>query len=295
LVHHSHGHAAEGWIGTRPVKRLLVYHNITPPEHFAPGSPHRAWSILGREMLPRYREWIAGALCDSDHNADELRGLGYADVRTLPLLFDLDALRRALSTPPDDRSPGFRLLFVGRIAANKCQHDLLLVAWHLRRFGPVRLVLVGSSPPGDPYRAYLDAMVGRLGLADPVTFAGHVADDALRGWYRWADAFLCLSEHEGFGVPLIEAMTAGKPVVAYRSSAVPGTVGPGGLIVEEKDHARLAALLAALHEDEPARAAIRAGQEARLRELSRERLKEGLARFLIDHGVALPGTGRRAA
>jgi len=292
LVHHSHGHELEAWLAGVPARRFLVYHNITPARFFVPGSTHYRYSLLGREMLARHRERMPAALADSEHNASELRALGYGDVRVLPLLFDLDAIRRAPHAPPqalgDDGA--FHALFVGRIAANKCQHDLVQVAWYLRQLmpRPVRLALVGEYRGHDPYYRYLRDVIDRLDLSAEVRLTGHVSNEELYGWYRRADVFVCLSEHEGFGVPLVEAMALDVPIVAYQSSSVPETVGPGGLIVARKDHARIAALLAVLARDGATREALRRGRQARLESLSRERLKAGLAAFLQEQGIAVP-------
>jgi glycosyltransferase involved in cell wall biosynthesis len=292
LVHHSHGHEVEAWLRDLPARQLLVYHNITPARYFHPDSLHHRYSILGREMLSRYRAWMPAALADSEHNAAELRALGYRDVRVVPLLFDLDAIRRAPHARPETLGDdgAFHALFVGRIAANKCQHELVQVAWYLRQLmgRPVRLALVGAYREPDAYYRYLRDVIDRLDLNGEVRLTGHVADEELYGWYRRADVFVCLSEHEGFGVPLVEAMALDRPIVAYHSSSVPETVGSGGLIVARKDHARIAALIAVLQRDEATREALRRGRRARLESLSRERLKAGLAAFLQAQGVAVP-------
>jgi glycosyltransferase involved in cell wall biosynthesis len=301
LVHHSHGHEMESWLRGLPGQQLLVYHNITPARYFHPDSLHHRYSRIGREMLVRYRERMPAALADSDHNASELRDLGYRDVRVLPLLFDLDAIRRAPHVDPATLGePGaFHALFVGRIAANKCQHDLVQVAWYLRQMlpRPLRLALVGSFSEDDPYLGYLRDVIDRLGLAAEVLLTGHVSSEVLYGWYRRADVFVGMSEHEGFGVPLIEAMAFDKPVVAYGSTSVPDTVGSGGVIFTRKDHARVAALIAVLEleGDDTTREALRRGRRARLESRSRERIKAGLAAFLQAQGIAVPRPPARAA
>lgn len=299
LVHHSHGHEVEPWLRKLPCRQLLVYHNITPARYFLPDSPHHRFSVLGRQMLASYRKWMPAALCDSEYNAAELRALGYGEVEVLPLLFDLDAIRAARHVaPPGPGDGAFHLLFVGRLAANKCQHELLQVAWYLRQMldRPLRLALVGSYQEDDAYCGYLLDLIERLGLSDAVAMPGHVSDEELYGWYRRADVFVCLSEHEGFGVPLIEAMALDRPVVAYRSSSVPYTVGSGGVLVGEKDPARLAAVIKVLSEDGAALDGLRRGRQARLAELSRPRLAAGLAAFLSAHAVAVPRPdGQRAA
>ncbi len=135
-------------------------------------------------------------------------------------------------------------LFVGRIVPSKAQHALVKAFWVARRFfdPSARLHLVGATPS----RSYLYALrsfVADLGLSDAVRIAGEVSDAALAAYYGAADVYVSLSIHEGFGVPLVEAMRAGVPVVALDVGAVPGTLGDGGVAIDRSEPAYVAAVV----------------------------------------------------
>lgn len=139
-------------------------------------------------------------------------------------------------------TPGAKLLFVGRLSPNKRQDELIrMLAYYRRCIDPeARLSLVGSYRDQRQFQARLGALARGLGLTDAVTFTGSVSLPQLVAYYRSASAFVSLSEHEGFGVPLLEAMHFGVPVVAYAAAAVPETVGDAALLLRRKDLAEAA-------------------------------------------------------
>src|SRR6185503_18888393 len=129
------------------------------------------------------------------------------------------------------------LLFVGRVTPNKRQEDLIRLASYWRRFisPDVRLLLVGKLPRRRAYFDALQALMYREGFTPAeVVFSGHVPHDDLLACYRSSRVFVSMSEHEGFGVPLVEAMLLDVPVLAYRTSAVPHTLGEAGVQFTEK-------------------------------------------------------------
>lgn len=285
LVHHTLGHDYGEWVQHLRARKILVYHNITPAHFFAADHPVHALSLKGRTMLADWqaaRTFVA-AIGMSRYNSDELLSLGYTPVHTLPLLVDagqcLDApWDTAIPTIHEDR---FTLLFVGRVAPNKCQHDLLeMMAALLPRIGrPVELVLVGGVSDTD-YDAQLRASIRHHGLDGYVHLRGKVSEPELFGWYRAADVFVCLSEHEGFGMPLIEAMLFDVPVIAWDSSNVGATMGCGGLLCRDKSPDALAALIALIAREPGLRQRMLAGQRENLRQYDSGRLRTGLAAFL---------------
>ena len=276
IVHHSMGHDLGEWVSALPRPKLLAYHNVTPAEFFPEGSPTRHYAALGRALLDKYLPHFDGAIADSELNAVELREHGYKQVSVVPLLLDLEELREAPSTLPDLDTESFTVLFVGRVVENKRQQELVDVIYHLTRMTTraVRLVLVGGE--SGAYGEQVREQISARGVEGQVLLTGKVPRAELIGWYRRADAFLCLSEHEGFGVPLIEAMAFDVPVLAYRSSSVPWTLGGAGLLLERKDPREIAALLAVLSEDRPLRRVLLAGQRCRLEAFSNHRLREQL-------------------
>jgi len=292
LIHHSMGHDLVDWLLGLPGKKILVYHNITPAHFFPEASPHRYYSILGREQLTTLLPAMASAICDSRFNADELVSCGYTDVHEIPLLLDIDALQhRQWDNDVVIESAGIHtILFVGRVVSNKCQEDLIRVARHLKQMmdRPFQLVLVGGYSENDPCYCQLRSLIAAFGLKDCIRFTGKISDARLHGWYRAADLFLCMSEHEGFGVPLIEAMAFDVPVVAYKSSNVPHTMGGAGILVTRKDHKAIAALIRIISRDRALKRAIVRQQRRRISDFREERLFTRLSAFLTELGVDIP-------
>lgn len=233
VYHHSIGAAAGDAFEQRIGRRVLVYHNITPLEMVERWAPEvGAEILLGRDQTRRYAPITDVAVADSDYNRSELDALGYRRTTTIPVLFEPGRLRVGAHAPT---RRGTSLLFVGRLAPNKAQHELVAALAVLRdRHDPdAELHLVGSRTFGSYADALLD-YIDELGLADAVGVHEGVSDAELAAHYAAADVFVCVSDHEGFCVPLIEAMHHGLPVVAYDSSAVGGTIGNGGLVLGTK-------------------------------------------------------------
>jgi glycosyltransferase involved in cell wall biosynthesis len=289
LIHHSMGHDLFERLGRLRCRKFLVYHNITPPRFFDEGDPAHAYIVKGYSQLGRFRDVVEATIAVSEYNALQLRQRDYANVTVIPLLKDFAALPLMphAKAPYYDRSAVFRILFVGRLVPHKCQHELIDFVGGIAAIGklPVELVLVGLYEPGEPYKRRLDEQIGRLGLHDRVRITGRTSDEELHGWYRAADAYVSLSEHEGFGVPLIEAMALDLPVVAYASSGVAETMADGGVVLRDKSPARLIEPLMRLREDRRFRRDLIRGQRARVRWFSRERIEDELKAWLRQAGI----------
>lgn len=292
LLHHSMGHDQDEWILSLPCTTVLIYHNITPESFFDERSPFRHYSVKGRAQLDTFREHFAAAIAVSDLNARELRERGYEKVETIPLLIDAARIRTAEWNDAlvQEQSQIPTILFVGRISPNKAHRDLVEVAAQLRAIlpSPFQFVFVGGYGEEEPYYLELRKLIDELALGEIVRFAGKVSDADLYGWYRAAAAFLCLSDHEGFGVPLIEAMTFDVPVIAYASSNIESTLGGAGLLVHDKHPQAVAALVRAVMEDRALRRAVVTEQRKRVRQFERSALLDQLQHFLRQEGIEIP-------
>jgi L-malate glycosyltransferase len=205
----------------------------------------------------------------------------------VPPLFDLhsvehDADPGALGRLRADRERGGAdLLFVGRISPSKGQHDLVkALAAYRRIYDPrSRLHIVGgtSSPA---YQEALERFVADLGLEKAVDFTGSVTAGELVAYYRTADVFVCCSDHEGFGVPLLEAMHYRVPVVAYGVAAIPETIGAGGLVIPSKSPGHVAAAVHRVVEDAELRRMLTSAGQARVAELAPSRVRAGFSRAI---------------
>ncbi len=288
IVHFSWTIRFFDWLLRLKCRKIVVYHNITPYEFFDEGQDFERFSCESRRQLAALQPAMAGALTNSAYSARELALLGFHPIEILPLLFDpaewpcapYDAeIARKLK-----QDENFNILFVGRIVANKRQEDLLHVISRLksRLRRPVRLLLPGGIGAGPGYGQRLNALCEELGIRENVDFTGKVSDAELRALYRGADVFLSLSQHEGFCVPIVEAMAFDLPVVAYASSAIPETAGNGGLLLDDNDPDTVAATLAIL-DDEPElrRRLILAGRR-NLDRFERSATVSRLTRFLRE-------------
>jgi glycosyltransferase involved in cell wall biosynthesis len=289
LIHHSMGHDAFSRLADLRCRKFLVYHNITPPRFFDENDPFHAYGVKGYSQLSQFRDIVESAIAVSPFNARQLRQRGFQNVTVIPLLKDFAAIRYALhaKTPYFDEAAVFRLLFVGRIVPHKCQHELIEFVDRIRSIGraPLSLVLVGQFDDASGYKSHLDALVRRRGLVPHVKIVGQVTDEELFGWYRAASAYVSLSEHEGFGVPLVEAMAFDLPVIAYASAAVAETLGNAGITISEKDPARILEPLIRLHEERSFRGEVIRSQRQRLLRFSRKRIESELRRWLIGAGA----------
>jgi glycosyltransferase involved in cell wall biosynthesis len=233
----------------RTEAKLVNYHNITPAHLLRDWEPNVAYEVaLGRTQLARLAAQSRFAVADSTFNESELHALGYVDTAVVPLLIDMhqksEVADPALAARLAERkvtSGGADLLFVGKVSPHKAPHDLVKMLAVLRRlYDPgARLHLVGS-PLGETYELALRAFIADLGLDNAVNVAGSVTGAELEAYLQAADVFVCASEHEGFCVPLAEAMGHGIPIVAYGVAAVPETVGGAGLVLPDKSPAAFA-------------------------------------------------------
>jgi glycosyltransferase involved in cell wall biosynthesis len=247
IYHHSIGTEITPYLRAFHGPKCLIYHNITPAEFLEPYRPEFAKILTqGRQDLSGLADPFPISYGDSAYNASELESVGFRNPRVLPVSVDPGKWAIApdpelMSTLQDGRT---NLLFVGRFAPNKKQDDLVAAFSRYRLLDPsARLILVGKPEESDPYVTHLRATISSLGLDGSVLCPGGISDAQLAAYYRTAHLFWSMSEHEGFCVPLIEAMWFDVPVLAYQSSAVPETLGPAALMFNEKtDLAALAAL-----------------------------------------------------
>ena len=259
-------------VAARSEPKLVNYHNITPAALLERWEPAVGYEVrLGRAQLERLAPESRLAVADSAFNETELVAAGYTNTAVVPLLIEMTGggiapdpvLARQLADAK--AAGGADLLFVGKVSPHKAPHDLVkMLAVYRRLYDPeARLHLVGS-PLGETYARALGAFVEELGLAGAVTVTGSVDQARLEAYYSAADVFVCASEHEGFCVPIVEAMGHGIPVVAYGVTAVPETVGDAGLILPDKDPLRFAAAVDRVVRDGELRRRLAAGAAGRV-------------------------------
>ncbi|MBP1157468.1 MULTISPECIES: glycosyltransferase [unclassified Paenibacillus] len=246
LVHYSIWNEVYTEVLQLPCKKVLIYHNITPPNFFTGyNSVLEEFAKTGLEKLVEIKDEFIFALADSEFNKEDLLNLGYQGVEVLPITKDFTLYSDDNVKINENYIDGkINILFVGRIAPNKKQEDIIKSFFYYHKINPnSRLILTGLWNGFELYKKKLDALINHLDLVENVIFTGHIRTEELLGLYRTSQVFLCMSEHEGFCVPLLEAMYFEVPIIAYKSSAIPYTLGDSGLVIDTKDYASIAELI----------------------------------------------------
>jgi L-malate glycosyltransferase len=291
LLHLSIGSPVNEIFAKLPCRKAILYHNITPAHYFKTINPRTAAMLdRGRAQVEALAGVAALTLAVSRFNARELEAVGYRDVRVLPLLLDFDALNTGAdkATVAAMRDGKTNILFVGRCVPNKRIEDVLAVFAHYQHtVNPnSRLIHVGAWEGAERYHTLLKAQVQEYGL-HAVLFTNAVPQPVLNAYYATAHAFLCMSEHEGFCIPLLESMAHGLPVLAYDAGAVAETLDGAGVLLQSRRFNMAAEMLHRLAHDEPVRRAVLAAQARRL---ARYRARD-LATELRGHLAPLLGIG----
>jgi glycosyltransferase involved in cell wall biosynthesis len=266
------------WLAARRETLAVNYHNVTPPEYYAawnnPMARHQLRALHERANLaPR----TTLGLAVSAFNEAELRTAGYARTAVVPPAAVAPTGGAAAQDRPRRSDRGAHWICIGRVAPNKGL-ELALMALLVTRIhhDPEATLQVVGRPVVPAYSRALERFVDELGIREAVTFRGGVSDGDLVAAMGAADVLVMASHHEGFGVPVIEAMTIGLPVVANREGALPEIVGDAGLLVDANDPYALA--------DAAARAATNGELRRALADAGSQRVKE----------LDLPSAGDRA-
>lgn len=288
IYHGSTGSKLNFDIAGYPGRKIMIYHNITPPEFFRRYNKEARENMeYGYEGIRYLKDKFTYCIADSEYNKQELRRMGYeCDIDVCPILipfedYDREPSAKVLKQYRDGKK---NWLFVGRIAPNKKQEDVIRAFYcYQRDYEPEsRLFLVGNAGGMEVYEARLRNYIHMLGLDEKVIIPGHIPFDETLAYYRLADVFVCMSEHEGFCVPLAEAMHFGVPIAAYGCCAVPDTLGTGGILLDSKEPEIAAAAANRLITDEALRAAILDGQQEMLQKYAYETVKSRLLALLKD-------------
>lgn len=238
--------------------KALIYHNITPPEFFRPYDDGIAG--VSEESLRQVcllADHVDLGLGDSDFNRRDLVRMGYRATRTLPILFDAERY----GEPPQAQAPRAGtpvVLTVGRVVPNKAPDDFIRAAaayFELEGAPPARFVIAGKRNALPAYSERIEALIEETGLGEEqLRITGEISQEELIAAYRSAAAYVTLSRHEGFCVPILESWLFGVPVLALARAAVPETLGDAGLLIDSADPQSVARHIKRLLTDERLRA-----------------------------------------
>jgi glycosyltransferase involved in cell wall biosynthesis len=284
IFHFSIGSEVSDFVKTLPDRKILIYHNITPHKYFIGINDYLAILLKnGRNELRSYSNITDLALGDSEYNRLELQELRFENTGVLPILVDFEKYNnpnhKLLERYEDDY---INILFVGQISPQKRQEDVIKAYYYYKCINPKsRLFLVGNYEVSERYYKQLQELIRRLKLKD-VHITGMVDFKDMISYYRLADVFLCMSEHEGFCVPLLESMFFDIPIIAYNSTAIPYTLGKAGILVNEKNYEEFAEMINLLVEDTELRSKIIEKQNERLKEFDKEKMENTLREIIKD-------------
>lgn len=266
----STGSPIVGHLMNRREPVVINYHNITPKEIL--GRWDQGVGVVigaGLKELSVLKGKIIGAISVSEYNRWSLEQEGITENSFVAAPFiPLQSSSGTHESDEIDHAMGSKWLFVGRITPNKAQHDIVKAfAAYVRVFEPTATLTLVGAVSSTPYADALKRLIAKLELENNVTMTGPVDSSALERHYLGSTVFVCLSDHEGFGFPIIEALGHNLPVVAYWSSAVPETLGSAGIILTSKDPIHVAAAVRRIESD------------SRLREQMSREARKTLARY----------------
>ena len=269
-------------------RKLLIYHNITPAEYFTGLDEELvriAWK--GREELASLADVADFAVGDSEFNRLELEKMGYRCTGVVPILMNFERYEGepnpVLLEMLDDGRTNF--LFVGRVFPNKRHEDLVRLAFFYKKYVSenFRFWLVGKAGRMVRYQQAVEALAESWGLrSNELAFVGHLSWDDLLACYHRADLFISMSEHEGFGVPLVESMLLGVPVMAYAAGAVPDTLGDAGVIFHKKNYEELAEMAHVLTTESRFKDSVLAAQTRRVEHFRPNRVETEFLGFIEE-------------
>ncbi len=283
LIHHSHGNPELKKLARIEIPKALMYHNVTPAIFF-PHDPFLAeLSHLGKKQLTALRHETIASFAASNFNALDLKKHHFSSPQTLPLL-DLKEELQEVKTKRFHlkKDEPKNILFVGRITRHKNQALLIKMFFHLKKILPKnsKLFLVGSQDK--LYTDYLKLLIKQLGLNNDIRLTGSVNKKTLEHYYEIADAFVCLSEHEGFCLPLVEAMSRHVPTFFMPKTGSKETMSKSGVAFHTEEPLEIAQILASILSSPKAVKTILKSQHNRLTELCEEQSKAKVQRLILD-------------
>lgn len=291
LYHGSTGTELNELIPSLGGRKVMIYHNITPGFYFFPYSLEAASRTEeGIAQIHNLSDQFDYCIADSDYNKKDLLKMGYnCPIDVCPILIPFSDYEKAPSKKiiKQYEKDGYtNLLFVGRIAPNKKQEDVIRSFYIYQKLynEKSRLFLVGNSNGMERYAKRLQDYTEKLGIQDKVIFTGHIKFDEILAYYHIADAFVCMSEHEGFCVPLVEAMFFDVPIIAYNTSAIGDTLGNSGILLEDNNPVLVAMMIDKIVKSKALREQVLKGQRNRLKDFEHkkigQRLKSCLQSFI---------------
>lgn len=284
LYHLSTGTGLNYRLGQIRCKKIIRYHNVTPPEFFQNCSTLKIASAMDGLYGAKYLADKADfCICVSDYNRQDLYRMNYrCPMCVVPILIAFEDYR---TVPNQEILAGMKnttdIVFTGRIAPNKRQEDVIQAFYYYQKYynPDARLHLVGNPAGMENYYEKLLWYVKKLDVKN-VNFTGHISFADMLAYYAGGNLLLCMSDHEGFCVPLVEAMYFSVPIIAKKAAAVGETLGDAGILLKDPSPAETAAVMNRVLTDPVLRQKIIQNEKERLEDFATERVEQQLLEAL---------------
>lgn len=282
LYHLSTGSNLNRKVVDHNCKIIINYHNITPPVFFEKYNKTIAQVCQnGYDDVKYMSDKVDMVIADSKYNGEELKKIGYkCPIVDIPIVINFDQYNQKNNENYIEKNnvenETTKIIFVGRIAPNKKHEDIIADFYYYHKFynNKSKLYLVGNYNGNELYYFSLLKYVKKLGLERNVVFTGHISFSEMIDFYKTGDLFLCESQHEGFCVPLVEAMFFSVPIIAYNSSAIGETVKNAGILIDKKDPCYVASLINQISMDGDTKKIMMENQKLRLKDFEHTKVIE---------------------
>jgi len=251
IYHYSMPSSLAFILGNKKCKKIIIYHNVTPPVFFHGYSEiYEKECLKGRYNIKKLVSLYHKAWADSSYNASCLEKLGFNNVSIMPIPYKKNYNIIPNNFILNKYKENKNILFVGRISPNKKQEDIIKAFFYYHKIEPnSHLFLIGNYSGLEVYKDMLNSLIKSLKLINCIHMPGKVSYEDLEAYWQSASLFLSMSEHEGFCVPVLEALAHEVPVLAFASSAIPETLGNAGILFYEKNFTRIAEVMNAIIEN----------------------------------------------
>lgn len=267
-------------------KKIIRYHNITPPDYFK-GYNEVSYNLCrtGYEEAGIIAKQCQYLMPDSEYNLNDMIRMGFkGSSQVAPILIPFGDYERQADTGILDtykRKKGTNLVFVGRLAPNKCQERIIEIFYYYKKYydKDARLFLVGSGSGMELYERQLKTYAKALNIPD-IYFTGHIKFNEILSYYQLADTFVCMSDHEGFCIPLVEAMYFEKPIVALDTSAIGETLNGAGILLKEYHALNISSIINRLNKDKELRQIVINNQKERLKDFNPQKVLKTILSYI---------------
>jgi glycosyltransferase involved in cell wall biosynthesis len=278
IYHHSIGSSLAKHLSELSQLKLLFYHNITPSKFFEDYDQTLVNQLdQGRDQLKILSQHFTYAMAASGYNKAELSSYGFKTIFDMQYFLNLERFNNIV---PDKEilnsyNDTTNIIFVGRRSPNKKVEDILKVFAYYKIFNPnSKLFLLGGSWSVEEYVKKLETLKEKLKIDNnEVISITTLSDKELKSYFQISDVFLCMSEHEGFCIPLVESMHFDIPIIAYNAGAIPDTLGGAGILLNHKKFGEIANIIDILISNDLLKNQIIEQQNQRLLNFSDEKAK----------------------